>query len=817
MPNNRCSHCISFGVPCTHVEVTKNLGSAKSYVDAIEQRMAKMEKLFEKHLPGLDLNHEIDKTTLDDADDEDALLVRNDDDSIEARLASKFQKMRLRPDENRFYGKSSNVMLVKAALDAKHQYNVKNGIQPKVWDFKRPDYWEPRPWQTRPPDPPRPMFKFPPEDLMEQLIEVYFTRINVFQPLLHRPTFQRYIDEGTHFRDRDFAHVLLLVCAVASRYSDDPRVLVDGTNDLHSAGWKYISQVNFIRPTMTDKPSLFEVQAYSLSVLWNEGSSIPQGSWTEIGLGLRKAMEVGAHRRSTLGRPTVQSELWKRAFWVLFCQEIHTSAFYGHPSAVTSDMYDQDPPIPCDDEYWDTGHPETSFKQPAGIPSKLDYFVSYVKLMEIEAATMRAVYYTKKPDLVTARPTDQQTITMLDSALNDWFNSLPPHLQWNPKEKNQTFFDQSALLYTCYYQLQIFVHKPFITPLQSDSRLSFPSLAMCTSAARSCARVMDAQCQRGVVPLPHVHTAVSVAGFVLILNVWTVKQNGLVPNPRDMEDVYKCMRMLKTCDARWNSAGRQYDILQDLASAADVDIMTKEAYENSRKRRREEASSGAGSSSQGASPSTSDSSTEVITPQSTYSLASGPLVAGGQQGSPNMLGATTDLFGISTSTSSGGLDSISSFMTGTNYLSDVQASLMNAIPGLSTSSSTTFTGSTAAASPEDALNSGSLDALNVDLLGGSRDSMGSLGMDALYTTTGNAGMTGTQSTAPSTSTQEFALGLGGLVDENFQFDFNMPVGGINMSMWNAPLGLGEQDWSQYLSNLGELTSSRKEGNNESAE
>ena len=56
------------------------------------------------------------------------------------------------------------------------------------------------------------------------------------------------------------------VCAVASRYSDDPRVLVDGTNDLHSAGWKYISQVNFIRPTMTDKPSLFEVQAYSVRV-----------------------------------------------------------------------------------------------------------------------------------------------------------------------------------------------------------------------------------------------------------------------------------------------------------------------------------------------------------------------------------------------------------------------------------------------------------------------------------------------------------------------------------------------------------------------
>ncbi|TRM69374.1 fungal-specific transcription factor domain-containing protein [Schizophyllum amplum] len=787
MPNNRCSHCISFGVSCTHVEVTKNLGSAKSYVESLEQRMAKMEKLFGKHLPGLDLNHEVDRTTLDEGESDDDELMRNDDDSAEARLLSKFQKLRLRPDENRFYGKSSSVMLVKTTLDVKHIYNVKNNIHPKVWDFKRPEFWEPRPWHVRPPEPRRPLFKFPADDLMEQLVNVFFDRVNIFLPLLHRPTFQRYIDDGTHFRDREFAHVLLLVCAVASRWSEDPRVLVDGVDDAHSAGWKYMIQVKHVYPSMTEKPSLFEVQAYSLSVLWNEGSALPQGTWTEIGLGIRKAMEVGAHRHDP-GKVNAQSELWKRVFWVLFCQDIHISSFYGHSSTLTSDMYDQELPVPCDDEYWDTGHAETCFKQPPGKPSKIEYFNQYVKLMEMYAATMRAVYYTKKLTFATARPTDQQTITMLDSAMNSWLNGLPVHLQWNPKEKNQTFFDQSACLYTYYYNLQIFVHKPFITPLHSDSRLTFPSLAICTSAARSMARVMDAQSQRGVIPLPQFHTAVSVAGFVLILNIWTGKQSGLMPNPRDMEDVYKCMRMLKTCETRWNSAGRQYDILQDLASAAAVDIPTKEAYENSRKRRREDAAT---SSLQGASPSTSSSSSEAITPQIPYILP-GIAVAqttpgNGQQGSPDAAGNLSATITAPSEGHNGVLDFITGYMNSQQYPADVQASLMNALPGLSATPSPAFSGGASGASPSGSQSQGSADLLGIDLLGDMSTSMMSsfstdplLGLDT-------TDLTNLQSMSPS---NDQGAGLGGLADDNFQFSFSMPVGNVNMSMWNAPLGLG---------------------------
>jgi hypothetical protein len=35
-----------------------------------------------------------------------------------------------------------------------------------------------------------------------------------------------------------------------------------------------------------------------------------------VGVGLRLAQDVGAHRRrAPNGRPTVEDELWKRAFW----------------------------------------------------------------------------------------------------------------------------------------------------------------------------------------------------------------------------------------------------------------------------------------------------------------------------------------------------------------------------------------------------------------------------------------------------------------------------------------------------------------------
>ena len=104
---------------------------------------------------------------------------------------------------------------------------------------------------------------------------------------------------------------------------------------------------------------------------------------------------------------------------------------------------------------------------------------------------------------------EQRTVSDLDSALNSWLDTvppfcelLPPHVlgpmtnadltvRWDPQKSNSLFFRQSACLAVHYHALQLAIHRPFIPSPGKPSPTPFPSLAICTSAARSCVHIMD--------------------------------------------------------------------------------------------------------------------------------------------------------------------------------------------------------------------------------------------------------------------------------------------------------------------------------------
>lgn len=97
-------------------------------------------------------------------------------------------------------------------------------------------------------------------------------------------------------------------------------------------------------------------------------------------------------------------------------------------------------------------------------------------------------------------------------------------VKWDPNRENTEHFRQSVMLYTTYYWVQvrtflcslcytqldqkqkILVHRPFIPRPEEDLILSFPSLAICANAARSCLHVIDVQQQRnaGLIMMPNV-------------------------------------------------------------------------------------------------------------------------------------------------------------------------------------------------------------------------------------------------------------------------------------------------------------------------
>lgn len=80
---------------------------------------------------------------------------------------------------------------------------------------------------------------------MDQLVDGCFKRALPMYPILHRPSFERDLRARLHLKDEKFAAIVLLVCAIGSRFLDpsETRVLmknVDGEYDLNSAGWGFI-------------------------------------------------------------------------------------------------------------------------------------------------------------------------------------------------------------------------------------------------------------------------------------------------------------------------------------------------------------------------------------------------------------------------------------------------------------------------------------------------------------------------------------------------------------------------------------------------
>ncbi|KAJ7495855.1 putative fungal-specific transcription factor [Mycena galericulata] len=523
-----------------------------------------MERLLRKLLPGVDLTQHLEN----EEDDLEPLLhyvetlQRNDTDELSGSLT----KLKLNPEENRFFGKSSAIRLVQTALDFQSRFA---GV--RLTQITHPVCGPPQ-WLL-PVNPEAPQYIFPDSDLLPVLVNLYFNEQNCLFPVLHRPTFDRKVADGLHLVDFKFAATLLMVCSLGARHSDDSRVVLEGQTGRQSAGWKWYSQVRVIPEHLIYKPDLYELQTIALSALYLMALLPTPMSWNHIGFGLRRAQDVGAHRHKTQPCPTAENEQWKRVFWVLLCLDWLSGTLVGRPLAIHNQDFDQELPLECDDEYW--GLPEPyNFKQPTDKPSVIGYFNCYAKLLQIQAAVTTTLYSARKPTDFCGRgvpPTNSQTITSFDSALNSWLSQVPDHLRWDPERKDRMHFNQSALLHAAYYNVQILLHRPFIpAPLESSPPGPIPSLAICTNAARSCARIFEVHDKRGI-PLNSNNLPVAfTAGVVLLLNSWCSKRSGFpYYQPKELDVVFKCLKLMTEAETRYMCAGRFNDILIRLIQAGD--------------------------------------------------------------------------------------------------------------------------------------------------------------------------------------------------------------------------------------------------------
>lgn len=114
-----------------------------------------------------------------------------------------------------------------------------------------------------------PNFIFPNPPLLHTLVDLYFTHSSPWLNILHRDTFYSSLEAGLHYTDKSFGALVLLVCATAALSSEDPSFLDDYDGNASeepwkSAGWKWASQVDPMRDTLTHTPSVYELQVYAV-------------------------------------------------------------------------------------------------------------------------------------------------------------------------------------------------------------------------------------------------------------------------------------------------------------------------------------------------------------------------------------------------------------------------------------------------------------------------------------------------------------------------------------------------------------------------
>ena len=100
---------------------------------------------------------------------------------------------------------------------------------------------------------------FPEDDLILSLLSLFFRYTTPFMPVIHRATFEAQYADKLHFRDPPQAKLLLMMCAVASPYSDDPRVLHE-YRGAKIPGYQYFCQVKDW-PKLLAPSTLADIQA----------------------------------------------------------------------------------------------------------------------------------------------------------------------------------------------------------------------------------------------------------------------------------------------------------------------------------------------------------------------------------------------------------------------------------------------------------------------------------------------------------------------------------------------------------------------------
>ncbi len=338
-------------------------------------------------------------------------------------------------------------------------------------------------------------YTLPDQDLIRDLLDLFFEKLHPLMPIVHRPSLERDLASGRADVDSAFRGFVFTILAIASRFSNDPRVLAD-SGDPDTAGDHFAAASRLYHQVYA--ASLINVQVMIITATFMHGAIGPGASWTVLGVAIRALQDIGLHQEKAYrGFSPYEQELRRRVFWGAFILDCIFSINMGRPLALKLSDCDVKLPLEIDDEtlfqYESGGAIPTPPTRGGGEkPMVMSGFIHMIKLNVIVQDVVHVLYSPRwraeagkkmQPSKQRSVP-EYKDMVILSKRLEEWVAETPAHL----RTIESPFRLQAGLVQCGTHDIRLYILKPFL----EHSALRKMLHPQCVFHARECLRVVIA-------------------------------------------------------------------------------------------------------------------------------------------------------------------------------------------------------------------------------------------------------------------------------------------------------------------------------------
>ncbi|CAG8542106.1 1356_t:CDS:2 [Ambispora leptoticha] len=318
-----------------------------------------------------------------------------------------------------------------------------------------------------------PQINPPPQDVVNQLLDKFFTHFHPFFPIINRTQLYRQLQSTD---DQPSPLLMYAIYAVGALY---PPILQDSYSPM-----TFYEHAKSLLDHFLDAPRLSTVQALILLCMVDQGKTSSYRSQSYSFMAIRMAQSMRLNRKnSAIYQQSRNKHTKKLVWWSCFILDRLHSLSTGDPLTINEETCDIE--LPLADEVDDQSGELQQTPHNTSHAQTVMMFVHFIRLTQLMGQIINYLQTIACTDISTSLA-HHNMISYYEAALLSWIRDLPPYLQFPPAGHGIPPAGQIAALHMHYHTLKIMLHYPYIASRSTSPQVSktyLKSLNACVNAA----------------------------------------------------------------------------------------------------------------------------------------------------------------------------------------------------------------------------------------------------------------------------------------------------------------------------------------------